>query len=128
MHIGIANDHAGFAPKAQLIEYMQSLGHEVEDFGTYSEDRVDYPDFAAKLGRAVAAGKCDFGVLICGTGIGMSIAANKIKGVRAANVLVPEVAPLARQHNDANVLTISARYVDIETNKQIIKNYFNNNV
>ncbi len=123
MRIAFGNDHAGFDQKAELVEYLKSLGHEVTDYGTDSSDRVDYPDYAFKVGEAVAAGDQDFGILVCGTGIGMSIAANKVRGIRAANVTMPDVAPFARAHNNANVLTLSARYVDVDTNKLIIKKF-----
>ncbi|MGI6216890.1 MAG: ribose 5-phosphate isomerase B [Coriobacteriales bacterium] len=123
MRIAIGNDHAGFEMKAQLSDFIESLGHEVEDLGCYSSDRVDYPDYAAKVGHTVMAGDADMGILICGTGIGMCIAANKVHGIRAANVTNPEIAPFARAHNNANVLTLSARFVDVDTNKEIIKRF-----
>ena len=121
MRIAIGNDHAGIEQKPQLAEYIAGLGHEVIDCGSDSDRRVDYPDYAAIVAELVVLGEADMGVLICGTGIGMSIAANKVDGIRAANVTMPEVAPLAREHNDANVLTLSARFVDVETNERIIK-------
>lgn len=121
MRIAIGCDHAGPEMKDQLAEYIRALGHDVDDLGTDGPDRVDYPDYAQKVCRAVQTGDAQIGVLICGTGIGMSIAANKFAGIRAANVTLPEIAPLARQHNDANVLTLSARFVDVETNKQIVR-------
>lgn len=123
MRIAIGCDHAGPEVKAQLAEYIEGLGHEVIDLGTDGPDRVDYPDYAQKVCETVQSGDAELGVLICGTGIGMSIAANKFSGIRAANVTLPQVAPLARQHNDANVLTLSARFVDVETNKQIVRNF-----
>lgn len=123
MRIAIGCDHAGPEVKAQLAEYIEGLGHEVIDLGTDGPDRVDYPDYAQKVCETVQSGDAELGVLICGTGIGMSIAANKFSGIRAANVTLPQIAPLARQHNDANVLTLSARFVDVETNKQIVRNF-----
>lgn len=120
MNIAIGADHAGFDQKEQLKAYLQTQGFTVEDKGCYSQDRVDYPDFAKQVGEAVAKGEADYGVLVCGTGIGMAIAANKVPGVRAANVVTPEFAALAREHNNANVVTVSGRFVDIETNVRIL--------
>jgi ribose 5-phosphate isomerase B len=120
MRIVIGSDHAGFDQKQHLARYLANQGHEVTDVGTSnSEDSVDYPDFAHAVGRAVAGGEADFGVLLCGTGIGMAIAANKVAGVRAANVTDAEFARLAREHNDANVVALSARFVPIGTNEEI---------
>ncbi len=109
--IYIGSDHAGFAVKDFVKELFEKRGYEVEDLGTYSSERVDYPDFAAKVARAVAAEPGSQGVLICGTGIGMSIAANKIKGIRAAEVHDYYTAQMARAHNDANVLCFGERVV-----------------
>ena len=120
MNIGIASDHAGFEQKQQLAAYLRGLGHEVADLGPDNDDRVDYPDFAERLARSVAAGEVERGVLVCGTGIGMAVAANKVRGIRAANVVSPEFAALAREHNDANVVTLSGRFVDLETNERIL--------
>ena len=123
MRIAIGNAHAGIEQKPQLAEYVAGLGHEVIDCGCDSDRRVDYPDYAAIVAELVVMGEADMGILICGTGIGMSIAANKVDGIRAANVTMPEVAPLAREHNDANILTLSARFVDVETNELIIEKF-----
>ena len=120
MKIGIASDHAGFEQKQILVEYLNERGEEVVDFGPDTDDRVDYPDFAEKVARAVAAGQVERGVLVCGTGIGMAVAANKVRGIRAANVVSPEFAALAREHNDANVVTVSGRFVDEATNRAIV--------
>ncbi len=111
MKIYIGSDHAGFAVKGFVKELFEKRGYEVEDLGTYSAERVDYPDYAAKVARAVAADPNSQGVLICGTGIGMSIAANKIKGIRAAEVHDYYTAQMARAHNDANVLCFGQRVV-----------------
>ena len=111
MKIYIGSDHAGFAVKNFVIELFKKRGYEVEDLGTYSSERVDYPDYAAKVARAVANDPQSQGVLICGTGIGMSIAANKIKGIRAAEVHDYYTAQMARAHNDANVLCFGERVV-----------------
>ena len=121
MRIVIGSDHAGFDQKQRLAHYLAEKGHDVTDVGaTNAEDSVDYPDFALAAGRKVASGDADFGVLVCGTGIGMAIAANKVAGVRAANVTDPQFAKLAREHNDANVVTVSARFVPVQTNEGIL--------
>ena len=117
--IAIGSDHGGFAQKEQLRAWLAGLGHVVEDCGCHSDDSVDYPDYAEKVARAVAAGTADLGILVCGTGIGMAIAANKVAGVRAANVTSVEFARLAREHNDANVLALSGRFVDLADNERI---------
>ena len=109
MKIVIGADHAGFAAKEDLKTWLAAAGHEVDDVGTGGTASVDYPDFASRVGNAVAAGRAALGVLICGTGIGMSIAANKIAGVRAAHCTDCYQARVARQHNDANVLCLGAR-------------------
>ncbi len=111
MKVFIGSDHAGFAVKGLVKELLEKRGFEVEDLGTYSAERVDYPDYAAKVARAVADNPGTWGVLICGTGIGMSIAANKIKGIRAAEVHDYYTAQMARAHNDANVLCFGERVV-----------------
>ncbi len=121
MRIAIASDHAGFDQKTELVPFLQGLGHEVVDLGPETGDRVDYPDYAEKVARAVAAGEADRGVLICGTGIGMAVAADKVAGIRAVNITSPEFAELARRHNDANVITLSGRFVSLEENERILK-------
>lgn len=121
MNISIASDHAGFKQKQALAAYLLSQGHTVFDRGPASADRVDYPDFAARVAHDVAAGLADRGVLVCGTGIGMAIAANKINGCRAANIVSPDFAALCREHNDANIITLSGRFVGLETNKEILE-------
>lgn len=120
MRIHIGSDHAGLAIKEAVKAYLTSAGHEVTDVGTHSEDAVDYPDYAGKVARAVAAGKADFGVLVCGTGLGMEIAANKVRGVRAVQVMDAEFAKMARAHNDANVLTLAGRYITAEVAEKIV--------
>ena len=121
MKVSIASDHAGFEEKELLKPYLVELGHEVIDRGPDSDDRVDYPDFAELVAKDVAGGEADRGVLVCGTGIGMAIAANKVDGIRAANVTTPEFAALAREHNDANIVTVSGRFVTDEINRAIVK-------
>ena len=109
MRIALASDHAGFAEKERLKPHLSDLGIEFEDLGTTSEDSVDYPDYAARVARAVADGRVQQGLLVCASGTGMAITANKVPGVRAAVAWSDETARLARQHNDANVLAIGAR-------------------
>ena len=121
MKVSIASDHAGFEQKELLVGYLTELGHEVLDCGPADDSRVDYPDFAALVATDVATGAAERGVLVCGTGIGMAMAANKIDGIRAANVTSPEFAQLAREHNDANIVTVSGRFVSDETNRAIVK-------
>ena len=123
MKVSIASDHAGFEEKELLKPYLVERGHEVIDRGPDSDDRVDYPDFAELVAKDVAGGEADRGVLVCGTGIGMAIAANKVDGIRAANVTTPEFAALAREHNDANIVTVSGRFVTDETNRAIVKEF-----
>lgn len=123
MILGIASDHAGFDEKKLITPYLIEQGYEVVDYGPASDDRVDYPDYAEKVARALAAGDIDRGILICGTGIGMAIAANKIAGIRAANAINPEFAALAREHNDANIITLSGRFVEDATNKKIVDTF-----
>ncbi len=110
--IAIGSDHAGFEAKEQAKRDIESLGLEIEDKGTSGLQSVDYPDFGAAVGQAVVNGEVDRGVVICGSGIGISIAANKVHGVRAALCWNEETARLARQHNDANVLCIGARFIE----------------
>jgi ribose 5-phosphate isomerase B len=107
--IPIGADHAGFAMKERLKAALQAMGYEVEDLGTDSPDSVDYPEYAHRVAERVARGDARQGVLLCGTGLGMSYAANRHRGVRAAVVWSPEIARLAREHNDANVLVLPAR-------------------
>jgi ribose 5-phosphate isomerase B len=111
MRIAVGSDHAGFHMKQALAEHLRDAGHEVVDCGTHSEDRVDYPDFGAAVGRSVAAGEADGGLCVCGTGIGIAIAANKIPGIRAAVVHDATSARLSREHNDANVICLGERLI-----------------
>ncbi len=121
--IAIASDHGGFAMKNQIVEHLRARGVEIEDLGCHTEERVDYPVYAETLGRAVAAGTYERGILVCGTGIGMSIAANKIPGVRAALCADCYSAEMARQHNDANVLCLGGRTLGSELAKRIVDIY-----
>ncbi len=124
MKIAIGSDHAGFEEKEHLKSTLQDLGIDYEDFGTNSTESVDYPDYAKKVGDAVAAGEVDSGVLVCGSGTGMAIAANKVPGVRAAVAWNEEIARLAREHNNANVLSLAARYTSPEENDKIVRAWF----
>lgn len=121
MKISIASDHAGFDQKEQLAAYLREQGYEVFDRGPENDDRVDYPDYAELVANDVVNGVAERGVLVCGTGIGMAIAANKVDGIRAANIVSPAFAALCREHNDANVITLSGRFVDLSANKEILK-------
>jgi len=122
MQIAIGSDHAGFDLKEQIKDYLQKLGRKYKDFGAYSTEPCDnYVYIAAEVGRRVASGVCDRGILICGTGVGMSIAANKVPGVRAA--LCNEIfsAKKSREHNNANILVMGSRIVGVELAKEIVK-------
>ncbi|MAT39294.1 MAG: ribose 5-phosphate isomerase B [Ectothiorhodospiraceae bacterium] len=119
--IALASDHAGFNYKENTKELLDSLGLAWKDYGTDSTDRVDYPDFAHKASKAILEGECDRGIFICGTGIGISIAANRHKGIRAAACQIEEAAYYTRLHNDSNVLAIGERLVSWEAAERIIK-------
>jgi ribose 5-phosphate isomerase B len=121
--IAIGCDHRGFALKQLIVPFLQNAGHSHQDFGCYSTDSVDYPDIAQKVGEAVASGNFDQGILICNTGIGISIAANKIKGIRAALCCDVFSAQRARQHNDANVLCLRGENIDTESALEIVKTF-----
>jgi ribose 5-phosphate isomerase B len=123
MHIVIASDHAGVRMKSDLIETLGAAGHTVTDLGANSEESCDYPDYAVAAASRVAGGDADLGVLICGTGIGMSMSANKVRGIRAAAVSDPVSAGLARSHNDANVVCLGARIVGPEVATAIVQTF-----
>lgn len=123
MKIAIGNDHAAVALKNEIMEYVKGLGHEVVNFGTDTNDSVDYPEYGEKVGRAVASGEYDCGILICGTGVGISIAANKVNGVRAAVCSDVTTAHLVKEHNNANIIAFGARIVGSELAKDIVKAY-----
>ncbi|MCI5828282.1 MAG: ribose 5-phosphate isomerase B [Lachnospiraceae bacterium] len=123
MKIAIGNDHAAGGLKTVIIDLIQKLGHEVVDVGAPIGEAVDYPIPGEKVGRLVASGEADLGVLICGTGVGISLAANKVKGIRAAAVSDTATARLIREHNNANVIAIGARIVGEELAKDIIKTF-----
>lgn len=120
MRIAIASDHAGFQLKETLKKHLAALGYEFEDFGTNSEERADFPDFAVPVAKAIIEKKFERGILICGTGIGMSIAANRFPGIRAALCYDMETAKLSRQHNDSNILTLGGRTMNPESAKKIV--------
>ncbi len=123
MRIAIGADHAGFSLKEHLKTYLQAAGHEITDCGPHSEDRVDYPDYAKGVAHQITTGLVDRGVLVCGTGIGMAIAANKVAGIRAANCNTIFLASLSRAHNDANVVTVGARVVGDALAEAILKTF-----
>jgi ribose 5-phosphate isomerase B len=123
--IVIASDHAGFDLKQRVADALRALGHEVEDFGTDSKESVDYPDFAEPAAREVAVGAADRAVLVCGSGVGVAIVANKVDGVRAVNAHDPEEAELSRLHNDANVLTLSGRRLTADQAETIVQRFLN---
>lgn len=120
MQLAIGSDHAGFALKQVVLQHLRAAGHDVRDFGTYSADSVDYPDFAHPVAAAVAAGEVARGLLLCGSANGVCITANKHAGVRAAIAWLPELAGLARQHNDANIICLPARYLTPEQGVGIV--------
>ena len=120
MKLALGSDHAGFEQKEMLRTWLSGQGHDVHDFGTHSADSMDYPDVAHPLAAAVAAGDFELGLLLCGSANGVCITANKHVGVRAALAWLPEVAALARQHNNANVLCVPARYVSAEQAREIV--------
>lgn len=124
MKIAIGADHAGYEVKEQIKKQLEEMNLEVEDLGTNSLESVDYPDFGAAVGREVASGKADEGIVVCGSGIGIAIAANKIHGIRAAQAWNEETARLAREHNNANVLSIGARVLPAEEIPKIVKAWF----
>ncbi len=120
MKISVAADHAGYELKETVKRHLTAAGHEVIDFGTSSTASTDYPDYATPAARAVASGEVERGVFVCGSGQGMVMTANKVRGVRAALAWQPDVARLSRQHNDANVLALPARFVSIDTALRIV--------
>ena len=123
MKIAIAADHAGYEEKEKIKKTLDKMGADYTDMGTDSTASVDYPDFARKVGEAVADGEYDRGILVCGSGTGMAIAANKVPGIRAAVAWNEEIAQLSRQHNNANVLALAARYIPDEEQEKIIKTW-----
>jgi ribose 5-phosphate isomerase B len=123
--IAIASDHAAYAMKAELVEWLRNEGHEIVDLGTNGPESVDYPDFGYALAQAVADGRAPFGVALCGSGVGISIAVNRHPGARCALVSEPVSARLARNHNDANVVALGARLIGIEMAKACVMTFIN---
>ena len=125
MKIGIGNDHSALELKAEIIEFLKEKGHEVVDYGTHTSESCDYPKYGEIVGRAVAAKEVDLGILICGTGLGISLAANKVKGVRAAVCSEPYTAKMSRAPNNCNILAFGARVVGAELAKMIVDTWLN---
>jgi ribose 5-phosphate isomerase B len=119
--IAIGSDHAGFELKEVIKEYLRRKGLEFKDYGTFSKNRADYPEYGEKVAKAVSEGECEKGLLFCGSGVGISIAANKVKGIRAIVCSEPYSAKLSRLHNDTNILALGARVVGVELAKMIIE-------
>jgi ribose 5-phosphate isomerase B len=124
MKIAIGCDHAAFQLKEIIKTYLTEKGYEINDFGCYSEERADYPDFAHPVANAVENKEVDFGLLLCGSGNGINMTANKHKGIRSALCWNAEIATLARQHNDANILTLPARYISEEEAKKAVDVFY----
>lgn len=124
--IPIGSDHAGFELKQRIKEYLEEMGYEAEDLGTFDNGSVDYPDFAGAVAERVASGRAERGIVICGTGIGVSIAANKVPGVRAALATNVFMAEMARRHNNANVLALGGRVTAPESARPILEAWLNN--
>lgn len=125
MKISLASDHGGLALKNRIIKYLTEKGHETVDFGTKTTDSCDYPDFARPAALAVAGGSCERGIVVCTTGIGVSMVANKVKGVRCALCVNPDMAEMTRRHNNANVLALGQKYVDEDTAIEIVDAFLN---
>ena len=125
MKISIGADHAGFSVKEKIREYLESKGYTTLDKGTYSEESVDYPEFGHAVGNSVQSGESTKGIVVCGSGIGISMAANKVEGIRAALCTTPEHAQMSRLHNDANVLAIGARMTDYNVIIEIVDTWLN---
>ena len=123
MKISIGNDHAGPEYKKAIVEMLKTKGHEVTNYGTDTNDSVDYPDFGHAVAKDVTEGKADFGILICGSGNGIAMSANKHQGVRAALCWTKEIAALARQHNDANIISIPARFTSIQQATEMVDTF-----
>ena len=121
--VALCSDHAGFATKQAVIKYLESQGIAYKDFGTYSTDSCDYPDFAHPCAEAVEKGECYPGIAVCGSGEGISMTLNKHQGIRAALCWIPEIASLARQHNDANVLAMPGRFVSDDEAIEMVRTF-----
>jgi ribose 5-phosphate isomerase B len=123
--IAIGSDHAGYGLKKSLVKYLESIGYDVIDYGTHSEERADYPDFAHPVAEAIEKKEFEFAVLICGSANGISMTANKHKGVRCAICWKPEIATLARAHNDANIISFPARFISLEDAQSGLDEFLN---
>jgi len=123
--IALGSDHAGYEKKAVVIEYLKELGYKIKDFGTYSEESVDYPDFIHPVATSIENGTYDLGVIFCGSANGASMTANKHQGIRAALSWIPEIARLGREHNNANIVAIPARYVSDKEAIAIVDAFLN---
>ena len=123
MRIALGADHAGVDLKTRVKQFLDRQRLDHADFGPHTSDSVDYPDYAARVARSVASGSCERGILICGSGVGMAIAANKVRGVRAASITTPDAARLARRHNDANVLALGARTLAVDDALAIVETF-----
>ena len=122
--IGLASDHAGFPLKQFVEQYLEEKGVPYKDYGTYTEESCDYPDYGHALARGIESGECDKGIAICGSGEGIAMTLNKHQSIRAALSWIPEIAHMARQHNDANVLVMPGRYISSETARGIMDEFF----
>lgn len=123
MKLAIGSDHAGFLLKQSLIEFLKELGHDVMDLGCHNEDSIDYPDYAHPVAEEVETQRVNLGILICGSGNGISMTANKHQGIRCALCWNPEIARLARQHNDANIVSLPARFINTQTAIEIVRDF-----
>lgn len=123
--IAMGCDHAGVELKEKIMKMLNQMGFETKDYGTYNNESVDYPEYAQRVGEAIISGECERGVLICGTGIGISIAANKVSGIRAAACSEPYSASMSRKHNNSNVLAIGARVVGEDLAMMIVREWIN---
>ena len=123
MKIAISADHAGFELKEILIKGLKESGYDVSDYGTNSTDSIDYPDYSYAAAKSIADGDNELGIIICGSGVGVSITANKVKGIRAANCFNTEMAALARQHNNANVLCLGARFISADQATEMVNTF-----
>ena len=123
--VAIGSDHAGYEFKAQLVAFLEEKGLQVKDMGVYSGDSADYPDFAHPVAYAVEKREVSFGILVCGSGNGVAITANKHQGIRAALCWMPEIARLARQHNNANIICLPSRFISLDTAKEMVDLFLN---
>jgi ribose 5-phosphate isomerase B len=125
MKVAIGSDHAGFESKEDIRQFLANQGISTEDVGAYSKESVDYPEYAQKVSALVQEGKADFGILICSSGTGMCMAANKMHGIRASLAWIPDIARLSRQHNNANVLCLAGNFLERHIAEEIVKTFLN---